>query len=144
MAARFVNDAIRYNAMFPRDPKVELPRPTEYRRLADGIATDRLLPGLEEAILTQEAPRAMALVDAYLERTAERRDLLATITYAASHFQNDPHIMRNCTSSVEEWTNNRTSRRDDILRGWVKHQSRYIKRSRTMDCFELYGQYFRP
>ena len=144
MAARFVNDAIRYNAMFPRDPSVELPRPAEYRRLAENIATDRLLPALGEAILAQEAPLAMSVVNSYLERTAERSDLLTTITYASSHFQNDPHIMRNCTSSIEEWTNNQTSRRDDILRGWVKHQSRYIKRARAQECFELYSQYFRP
>ena len=95
-----------------------------------------------EQILVQDAPRACALVDSYLERTAERQELMETITYAACHFQNDPHVMRNCTSSVEEFTHNRTSRRDDILRGFVKHQARYVKRADNHDAFNLYAQYF--
>jgi hypothetical protein len=142
MTARFVNDAFRANAMFPRDPKVELPPRSEYRPYADEIPVDRLLPVLQEAILTQDAPRACALTDSYLERTAERQELLETITFAACHWQNDPHVMRNCASSIEEWTANRTSRRDDVIRGYVKHQSRYIKRAKTHECLELYSRYF--
>jgi len=142
MAARFVNDAFRANAMSPRDPKVELPPRSEYRPYADKVAIDRLLPVLQEAILAQDAPRACALADSYLDRTAERKDLLETITFAACHWQNDPHVMRNCISSIEEWTANRTSRRDDIIRGYVKHQSRYIKRAKVHECLDLYGQHF--
>ncbi|MDP8924875.1 MAG: hypothetical protein M3O34_18645 [Chloroflexota bacterium] len=142
MAARFINDAFRANAMFPRDPKVELAPRSEYRPYADEIAVDRLLPVLQEAVLAQDAPRAGALVDSYLERTGARKDLLETITYAACHWQNDPHVMRNCISSIEEWHSNRTSRRDDIIRGFVKHQSRYIKRAKSHDCLELYSRHF--
>jgi hypothetical protein len=144
LAARFMNDAIRYNAMVPRDPKFNLEPRTTYRPYADELPLDRLLPALEEAILAQDAPRSGALVDSYLERTDERKRLMESITYAACHFQNDPHIMRNCASSLEEWSNNRTSRRDDIIRGWVKHQSRYIKRADVLDCLALYKQYFTP
>src|SRR5205823_14439309 len=103
-----------------------------------------VLGELLEQILAQDAPRACALVDSYIERTAERQELMETITYAACHFQNDPHVMRNCTSSVEEFTHNRTSRRDDILRGFVKHQARYIKRADSQDAFDLYARYFDP
>lgn len=142
MAARFMNDAFRANAMFPRDPKVELAPRSEYRPYADEIAVDRLLPVLQEAILVQDAPRSGALVDSYLERTSERKDLLETITFAACHWQNDPHVMRNCASSIEEYTANQTSRRDDIIRGYVKHQSRYIKRAKMHECLGLYSQYF--
>jgi hypothetical protein len=142
MAARFINDAFRANAMFPRDPKVELAPRAEYRPYADEIAVDRLLPVLQEAILAQDAPRAGALVDSYLERTAERKELLETITYAACHWQNDPHVMRNCISSIEEWTANQTSRRDDVIRGYVKHQSRYIKRAKAHECLDLYTRHF--
>ena len=39
--ARFVNDAIRSNAMFPRDPKFALAPRTDYRAWADDIAVDR-------------------------------------------------------------------------------------------------------
>jgi len=66
------------------------------------------------------------------------------ITYAACHWQNDPHVMRNCASSLEEFRHDRTSRRDDIILGFVKHQSRYVKRAPTHDCYQLYVQHFQP
>jgi hypothetical protein len=108
------------------------------------MAVDRILPVLKEHLLAQDAPRSCALVDSYLERTTERHNLLDTITYAACHWQNDPHVMRNCSSSVEEYRHNRTSRKDDIIRGYAKHQSRYIKRAATHDCFHLYVDHFKP
>jgi hypothetical protein len=144
MTARFINDAIRSNAMSPRDPVVGLPSRWEFRDWADGVPMERVLGELLEQILVQDAPRACALTDSYLERTAERQQLMDTITYAACHFQNDPHVMRNCASSVEEFTRNQTSRRDDILRGFVKHQARYVKRATNHDAFNLYAHYFDP
>lgn len=144
MVARFANDAIRFNAMMPRDPKMALEPRSNFRPWADEIAVDRLLPVLLENILVQDAPRSCALVDSYLERTDERQDLMETITHAACHFQSDPHILRNCCSSIEEFTYNQTPRRDDILRGFVKHQSRYVKRTLAPEAFDLYGRYFDP
>jgi len=144
MGARFMNDTIRSNANFPRDPAFELESRHAHRAWADGIAVDRLLPVLTRHVLAQDAPRSCALVDSYLTRTSERQDLLEAITYAACHWQNDPHVMRNCASSLEEFRHNRTSRRDDIVRGFVKHQSRYIKRAPTHDCFQVYLDHFRP
>lgn len=144
MAARFMNDSIRSNAMVPRDPKFMLEPRRKYRAWADGIAADRLLSLLKDYVLAQDAPRSCALVDSYLDRTSERCALLDTITYAACHWQNDPHVMRNCASSLEEYRHNRTSRRDNIIRGYVKHQSRYIKRAPTLDCYQLYVDHFRP
>jgi hypothetical protein len=144
MTARFVNDAIRSNAMSPRDPVLGLPSRHEFRAWADAIPLDRVLGELLEQILAQDAPRACALIDSYLERTSERQELMDTITYAACHFQNDPHVMRNCTSSVEEFTHNRTPRRDDIVRGFVKHQARYVKRAVDHAAFNLYARYFDP
>jgi len=142
MVARFVNDAIRSNAMSPRDVKLGLPSRFEFRDWADGVPLDRVLGELLEHILAQDAPRACALVDSYLERTSERQLLMDTITYAACHFQNDPHVMRNCASSVEEFAHNETPRRDDILRGFVKHQARYVKRAVDHAAFNLYAEYF--
>jgi hypothetical protein len=142
MVSRFSNDAIRFNAMMPRDPKMELEPRSNFRAWADEIAVDRLLPVLLEQILAQDAPRSCALVDSYLDRTSERQDLMETITHAACHFQSDPHILRNCTSSIEEFTLNQTPRRDDILRGFVKHQSRYVKRTLAPEAFNLYAGYF--
>jgi len=144
LAARFMNDTIRSNATYPRDPNYTLEPRQKFRGWADGIAVDRMLPILEEHVLAQDAPRACALVDSYLERTRERQALLDTITYAACHWQNDPHVMRNCSSSLEEYRSNRTPRKDDIIRGYVKHQSRYIKRASTHDCYNLFADYFKP
>jgi hypothetical protein len=142
MAARFVNDAIRSNAMSPRDPKYGLPPRSDFASWANDLPLDRLLPEILEHILKQDAPRACALVDSYLARTDERQALMDTITYAACHFQNDPHVMRNCTSSVEEFVANQTPRRDDILRGFVKHQARYVKRAEDHAAFNMYARYF--
>ena len=144
MAARFMNDTIRSNAMMPRDAKFTLESRRAHRAWADSIAVDHMLPLIKEHALAQDAPRTCALVDSYLDRTSERRALLDTITYAACHWQNDPHVMRNCSSSLEEYRHNRTPRRDDIIRGYAKHQSRYIKRAQTHDCFQVYVDHFHP
>jgi len=144
MGARFMNDTIRSNAIYPRDPNFTLEPRQNYRAWADDIAVDRLLPVLQQYVLAQDAPRSCALVDSYLARTSERHDLLDTITYAACHWQNDPHVMRNCASSLEEFRHNRTSRRDDIIRGFAKHQSRYVKRAPTHDCYQVYVDHFHP
>jgi hypothetical protein len=144
MGARFMNDSIRSNAIYPRDPKTALESRKVYKGWADGIAVDRMLPVLKEYMLAQDAPRACALVDSYLERTAERHDLLDTITYAACHWQNDPHVMRNCSTSLEEYRVNQTARKDDLIRGYAKHQSRYVKRAPTHDCYEVFAEYFKP
>ena len=144
MGARFMNDTVRSNAMFPRDPKFSLESRHAHRAWADGIAVDRLLPVLQDRALAQDAPKSCALVDSYLARTGERQKLLDTITFAACHWQNDPHVMRNCASSLEEYRFNQTSRKDDIIRGYVKHQSRYVKRAQTHDCYHVYADHFRP
>ncbi len=144
MGARFMNDTIRSNANFPRDPAMALEPRRNFRAWADAIPIDRILPEIKQYVLAQDAPRSCALVDSYLERTEERHDLLDTITYAACHWQNDPHVMRNGASSLEEFRHNRTSRKDDIVRGYVKHQSRYVKRAPTHDCYRVYADYFHP
>jgi len=144
LGARFMNDTIRSNAMVPRDPKSALEPRRNFRAWADAIAVDRMLPILKEHVLAQDAPRSCALVDSYLARTTERHALLDTITYAACHWQNDPHVMRNCSSSLEEYRANTTARKDDIIRGYVKHQSRYIKRAPTHDCYRVYASHFEP
>jgi hypothetical protein len=52
--------------------------------------------------------------------------------------------MRNCASSIEEYRVNQAPRKDDIIRGYVKHQSRYIKRAQSHDCWQIYVDYFKP
>ncbi len=144
MGARFMNDTIRSNAIYPRDPKVALEPRKNFKGWADSIAIDRMLPILKDYMLQQDAPRSCALVDSYLERTSERHQLLDTITYAACHWQNDPHVMRNCSTSLEEYRVNQTARKDDLIRGYAKHQSRYVKRAPTHDCYQVFAEYFKP
>jgi len=142
LAALFVNDVIRANMMFPRDPSAEIEPPARYApamALKDEAA---LLVEIEDACTVQDCSRAMAAVEAYLTRTDERDALLATLSFAASKVQNDPHIERLCVSSIEEYRHNSTSRKDDILRGWTKYLSRAIRRSNALGCFELYQRQF--
>lgn len=143
MGARFMNDTIRSNAIYPRDPKSALEPRKTHAAWADNIAIDRMLPILKEHMLQQDAPRSCALVDSYLARSTERQNLLDTITFAACHWQNDPHVMRNCSTSLEEYRANQTPWKDDLIRGYAKHQSRYVKRALTHDCYRLFADYFK-
>jgi hypothetical protein len=142
MAARFMNDTVRLNSLFPRDPRFELGDPSEHRAAADKLPEKELLAELLDAIVREHAPRAVALFDSYDRRGGRMSELISTVGLAASHFQDDPHIMRNCTSSIEEWTLSQHPRRNEILRGWVKLQSRYAKRGGELEALALYKQYF--
>jgi hypothetical protein len=141
-AALFVNDVIRANMMFPRDPAAEIESPAAYRPLLAGKSEPELLLELEDACTVQDCSRALAAVEEYLARTDERESLIATLSYAAAKVQNDPHVARLCVSSIEEYRHNSTSRKDDILRGWTKYLSRAVRRSNDMACFELYRREF--
>lgn len=142
MSARFINDAILYNSMFPRDPAVALESRHDFRSWADGIDLGQLLAEIECRILEQDPPRVGALVDSYLDRSSDRSALISSIIYAGCHFQNDPHIMRNCASCLEEYRASQSPWRDDVLRGFAKYQARYIKRARTFDAYERHEAYF--
>jgi hypothetical protein len=141
-AALFVNDVIRANMLFPRDPAAEIEPPAVYRPAMALKSPDELLLELEDACTVQDCPRALAAVEEYLERTDDRDRLIATLSYAASKVQNDPHIERLCVSSIEEYRHNSTSRKDDILRGWTKYLSRGIRRSTDLACFEMFKRHF--
>ena len=140
--ALFVNDVLRANMLFPRDPAMTLENPRSYAREMEQLAERDLLPALERAIDAQDAPRALAALDEYLARTDERTALIATIGFAAAKVQNDPHVERVCASSIEEYRYNSTSRKDDILRGWVKYLARAIRRSKDLGCYNLFKQHF--
>jgi hypothetical protein len=140
--ALFVNDVIRANMMFPRDPAAEIEPPARHRPAMALRSEEELLLDLEDACTMQDCPRALAAVEEYLERTDERGRLIATLSYAASKIQNDPHVERLCVSSIEEYRHNSTSRKDDILRGWAKYLSRAVRRSTEFGCFDLYRRHF--
>jgi hypothetical protein len=143
-AALFVNDVIRANMMFPRDPSAEIEPPAQHRPAMAGKSLSELLVELDDACTVQDCSRALAALDEYLTRTDKRRNLIATLSYAAAKVQNDPHVERLCVSSIEEYRHNSTSRKDDILRGWTKYLSRSIRRSRDLTCYELFRRAFVP
>jgi hypothetical protein len=142
LAALFVNDVIRANMMFPRDPAAEIEPPAHYRPAMAGKSLPELLVELEDACTVQDCSRALAALEEYLTHTDERQDLIATLSYAAAKVQNDPHVERLCVSSIEEYRHNSTSRKDDILRGWTKYLARGIRRSRDLACYELFRREF--
>jgi hypothetical protein len=140
--ALFVNDVLRANMLFPRDPAVEIEPPAVYRPAMAAKSLDEVLVELDDACTVQDCSRALAAVEDYLTRTDERERLIATLCYAAGKVQNDPHVERLCVSSIEEYRHNGTSRKDDILRGWTKYLSRGIRRSTEFSCFNLYRRHF--
>ncbi len=140
--ALFVNDLIRANQLFPRDPSAEIEPSGRYREHAESLTSNEILIALNAASTMQETAQAMALVDAYLARTNERVNLIATLAQVGATIQNDPHIARLCMSSIEEYRCNSTSRKDEILRGWCKYLARAIRRSRDTGCFQLYKREF--
>jgi hypothetical protein len=140
--ALFVNDVLRANMLFPRDPAMALESPKVHAREMEQQSERELLVTLAQAIDMQDAPRALAAVDEYLARTGEREALIATLCYAASKVQNDPHVARKCASSIEEYRHNSTHRKDDILRGWTKYLARAVRRSTDLGCYRLFRQHF--
>jgi hypothetical protein len=140
--ALFVNDLIRANQLFPRDPAAEIEPPEHYRAHAESKTPNELLVELTNACSVQDPSRAMAIVEAYLRATNERVNLIATLAQVGATIQNDPHIARLCMSSIEEYQCNSTSRKDDILRAWAKYLARGVRRSRDTGCLDLYKREF--
>lgn len=140
--ALFVNDVIRANMLFPRDPSMEIEPAGAYRPAMAGLSEGELLAALEEACTVQDCARAMAAVEEYLARTDERAQLIAMLGFAGAKVQNDPHVNRKSVACLEEYQHNSTSRKDDLLRGWAKYVSRAVRRSNDLGCYELYQRHF--
>ncbi len=140
--ALFVNDVLRANMLFPRDPVMELVKPKVHAHEMEPLSERELLASVERSVDVQDAPRTLAAMDEYMSRTGERTALIATLGYAAAKVQNDPHVERVCVSSIEEYRYNSTSRKDDILRGWAKYLSRAVRRSKDSGCYQLYRGHF--
>lgn len=140
--ALFVNDVLRANMLFPRDPAMALEQPRVHAAEMATLPLDQLLLATGRAIDAQDAPRALAALNDYLERTGERATLIATLSLAAAKVQNDPHVERVCVSSIEEYQFNSTSRKDDILRGWAKYLARAVRRSTELGCYDLFRRHF--
>lgn len=140
--ALFVNDVLRANMLFPRDPAAALESSRTYAGEMVGLGAGELLEAIESCIDRQDAPRALAAVDAYLALATDRAALIATLGRAGSKVQNDPHVQRACVSSIEEFRANGTSRKDDILRGLTKYLARAVRRSVEHGCYDLHQRHF--
>ncbi len=140
--AVFLNDAIQATrqagAGFPSD----LEPPDDHRAWANGLTRQETLVELDKAIAGLQAGKATALVDAYVDRFRERKDLIATLAKGAARFQADPHMQRNAASSHEEWANNTIGNRDLILRAQARYLAAGKKRTMSPDCFHLFHEYF--
>ena len=141
LEAAFVNDMARAHMRTPRDPVMALD-PAAFAGWADSLPLRDVLPALGTAISDQDAERTLALVDSYLTRSPDRTDLLATIAFSASKFQNDPHIQRHCITAFEEYEHNQSGQRDQIIRAAAKYASRCVKRSLDFAAYDLYRERF--
>lgn len=138
----FVNDAIRATVMLGAGKPSDLEPADEYRAWAAGLDQRQALVELDQAIAQLACGKATAIVHAYVERFADRADLIATLAKGSSRFQADPHMQRNASSSIEEYTNNTIGRRDLILRAWARYLAGGKKRTLAPDCFNMYFEYF--
>ena len=145
LGARFMNDTIRSNATFPRDANFALEPRQAYRDWADGIAVDRLLP-----VLTNTCWRKMHQGPARWSTYTLSVPMNGTSCWTRSptrscRWQNDSscHAQLQFVAGGIPRQPHHTPR-DDIIRGFVKHQSRYVKRAPTHDCYQLFVDYFHP
>ena len=144
LAAWFVTDTIHEVDSYPDDPAFAKPDPASRRAWAAALPLPRVLGELETAIAAQNPNDALALAQSYLERTAERQNLIAMLAHCAGKFQGDAHIFRNARSIIEEYTYNTSSerRKNVLFESWTHFLSFYRKRTLSTTCYELYQQYF--
>ncbi len=144
LGAWFVTDTIREVDRYPDVPGVVKPDPVPFLAWADDLALPVVLAELETAIAAQDAARAMALVQSYVTRTAERQQLIRMLVHCAGKFQGDAHIFRNARSMIEEYEANTCSeaRKNVLFVAWAKFLAFYKKRTLSTACYDLYHQYF--
>jgi hypothetical protein len=144
LGAWFVTDTIREIDSYPDVPDAAKPDPAALRDWADGLALSEVLAELEPTIARQDASRAVALVQSYVERTAERDQLIRMLVHCAAKFQGDAHIFRNARSHIEEYTYNTCSeaRKNMLFQSWVHFLTFYRKRTLSTDCYDMYHRYF--
>jgi hypothetical protein len=144
LSAWFVTDTIREVDWYPDDPTVAKPDYASHHEWAEHLSAAGMLVELARAISTQNPGRAVALIRAYQERTAERDRLIRMLVHCAAKFQGDAHIFRNARSVIEEYYLNSASlrRKDVLFQAWAHYLAFYKKRTLSTECYELYGQHF--
>lgn len=142
--AVFMNDAIQATVLAGAGFPSDMEPPDGYRTWAAGLTRQQALVELDAAIAKLECGKATALVDDYVDRFRERRDLIATLGKGAARFQADPHMQRNAASSLEEFNHNTIGRRDLILRAQARYLAGGKKRTLAPDCLNMFVDYFGP
>ncbi len=144
LGAWFVTDTIREADAIPDMPEFTPPDPAPFRDWAEGLALPQVLAELETAIAAQAPSRAMALVQSYVTRTAERSSLIHMLVHCGGKFEGDAHIFRNARSNIEEYEQNTCSeaRKNILFVAWAKFLAYYKKRTLSTDCYDLYHRHF--
>jgi hypothetical protein len=144
LGAWFVSDIIREVDWYPDLPDVSKPDPAPFQDWANGLALPQVLAELETVIAAQDPSRAVALVQSYVERTAERDQLIRMLVHCAAKFQGDAHIFRHSRSQIEEYQYNTSSekRKNILFMAWAHYLAFYRKRTLATDCYDLYYRYF--
>ena len=128
--ANFVNDSARTCKLF--NPVID-------REIAGFDFSSRspqeILTELDEAILALDIPRTTALANAYLTSGADRRAYMATVAVTACKFQDDPHNQKITHSTFEEYLNNSTHMRDQLLLATARQLAGWVKMPGERDCY---------
>ena len=144
LGAWFVTDIIGEIDWYPDVPGATTPEPDAFKDWADGLALPAILAELETTIAAQDPSRSVALVQSYVERTAERDQLIHMLVHCAGKYQGDAHIFRNARSHIEEYTHNTCSakRKNILFVAWAHYLSYYKKRTLATDCYDMYNRHF--
>ncbi len=94
-----------------------------------------LLTALDEAILALDVPRTTALAQTYLKSGADRKAYMASVAVTASKFQDDPHNQKITHSTFEEYLNNSTHMRDQLLLATPRLLAGWVKMPGERDCY---------
>ena len=130
LMANFVNDAARSNKLQTSVREAECAGFN-----LTGRAPDALLRELDEAILAYDVPRTTALATAYLASGADRTAYLQTVALAACKFQDDPHNQKITHSTFEEYGQNSTHLRDNLLIATARLLAGWPKMPGERDCY---------
>lgn len=144
LGAWFVTDTIHEVDWYPDVPGAVKPDPAAFKAWADSLALRHLLEKLEGAIAAQDPSRSVALVQSYVERTAEREQLIHMLVHCAAKYQGDAHIFRNARSIIEAYAHNTCSeeRKNVLFLFWAHYLSFYKKRTLATDCYDMYYRHF--
>lgn len=144
LSAWFVTDIIGEIDWYADVPGAVKPDPAPFKDWADGLALKQVLAKLEGTIAAQDPSRSVALVQSYVERTAEREQLIQMLVHCAAKYQGDAHIFRNARSIIETYSRMTCSeaRKNVLFSFWAHYLSFYRKRTLATDCLDMYYRYF--